>query len=97
MAAPAPSVTEPQVAVPLAAQTTVETVKPSTIESEVQGEVQGQAGVTEKLSKMNLTELKALSKKAGIKLSHYDRVKSKSIAKTRKMLISDLTVYCNKL
>ena len=43
----------------------------------------------EKLSKMNLTELKALSKEAGIKLSHYSKEKAKSIAKTRKMLIND--------
>ena len=51
----------------------------------------------EKLSKMNLTELKALSKEAGIKLSHYSKEKAKSIAKTRKMLINDLAIYCDKL
>ena len=51
----------------------------------------------EKLSKMNLSELKALSKEAGIKLSHYSKEKAKSIAKTRKMLINDLAIYCDKL
>ena len=51
----------------------------------------------EKLSKMNLTELKALSKEAGIKLSYYSKEKAKSIAKTRKMLISDLATYRDKL
>ena len=35
----------------------------------------------DKLSKMNLTELKALSKETGIKLSHYSKEKAKSIAK----------------
>ena len=52
--------------------------------------------VQDRLFKMKLADLKAMCKKGGITLSHYDKTKGKSVAKTRGRLIEDITAYCNK-
>ena len=52
--------------------------------------------VQDRLYKMKLADLKVMCKKGGITLSHYDKTKGKSVAKTRGRLIEDITAYCNK-
>ena len=53
--------------------------------------------VDPKLAKLTLADLRAMSKKVGIKLSYYNKLKGKSIAKPRARLIADITEYCNNV
>ena len=50
-----------------------------------------------KLAKLTLADLRAMSKKVGIKLSYYNKLKGKSVAKPRARLIADITSYCNNV
>ena len=52
------------------------------------------AELTAKISKMTLAEIKTICKKVGIKMSQYNKIKSKSLAKTRSTLAKDLMEYC---
>ena len=53
--------------------------------------------VDPKLAKLTLADLRVLSKKVGIKLSYYNKLKGKSVAKPRARLIADITAYCNNV
>lgn len=53
--------------------------------------------VDPKLAKLTLADLRAMSKKVGIKLSYYNKLKGKSVAKPRARLIADITSYCNNV
>ena len=52
------------------------------------------AELTAKIGKMTLAEIKTICKKVGIKMSQYNKIKSKSLAKTRSTLAKDLMEYC---
>ena len=73
----------------------VKAVEPVSVES-MPTNLEQRAIVQDRLFKMKLADLKAMCKKGGITLSHYDKTKGKSVAKTRGRLIEDITAYCNK-